>query len=149
MKAKVTWVLVADGTHAKVFENAGPGAGLTAVRDMMFEEEPLRAQDINSDREGRSFSSVGPGRSGYEPQTDPVDARETRFIKAMAERLEEKYRAGAFHRLVIAAAPAALGDIRPQLSKRLQEAIVAELPKDLTRIPTDKLEQHFDCVFAV
>jgi protein required for attachment to host cells len=149
MKAKVTWVLVADGTHAKVFENAGPGAGLTAVRDMMFEEAPLRAQDINSDREGRSFSSVGQGRSGYEPPNDPVDVRESRFIKAMAQRLEEKFREGAFQRLVIAAAPAALGDIRPELGKALQEAIVAELPKDLTRVPTDKLEQHFEGVFAV
>jgi len=149
MKPKVTWVLIADGTHAKVFQHGGPGKGLVALRDMMFEEEPLKAQDIVSDRPGRSFSSVGQGRSGYEPPSDPVDVREARFMKTVAERLDAKFREGAFHRLVIAAAPEALGDIRPQLSKAVQAAIVGELPKDLTRMPTDKLESHFDGIIAV
>ena len=30
MKPKVTWVLIADGAHAKLFENGGPGKGLVA-----------------------------------------------------------------------------------------------------------------------
>ena len=149
MKPKVTWVLIADGAHAKLFENGGPGKGLVALRDMMFEEEPLKAQDIMADRQGRTFSSVGSGRSGYEYPTDPVEVRETRFMKTMADRLDAKLREGTFDRLVIAAAPEALGEIRPQLSKQVQEKIVAELPKDLTRMPTDKLESHFDGVLAM
>lgn len=143
MKPRTTWILIADGAHAKVFESKGDGAGLSAVRGLMIDEEPMQAQDINSDRPGRTFASVGGGRSSYEPQTDPVDDRETRFMKAMAERLDQRLRDGAFTHLVIAAAPAALGEIRPYLSKALQDVIVAEMPKDLTNLPTDKLESHF------
>ena len=149
MKPKVTSFLIADGAHAKVFKHEGPGTGLVALRDLMFEEEPLKARDIMADRQGRSFSSVGHGRSGYEYTTDPVDVREARFMKTMAERLDARLREGAFDRLVIAAAPEALGEIRPQLSKAVQDTIIGELPKDLTKMPTDKLASHFDGILAM
>ena len=55
----------------------------------------------------------------------------------------------AFDRLVIAAAPAALGDLRPALSEEVRRAILAELPKDLTKVPTARLAEHLDGVIAV
>ncbi len=69
--------------------------------------------------------------------------RERRFVERVAEELERKHQQKAFDQLIIAAAPTALGDIRPVLSKELKSTIIAELPKDLTNIPTPKLEQHF------
>ena len=149
MPQRTTWVLVANGTTAKVFEHAGEGAGLNAIPDLMFDEEPVLAQDLAKDRPGRTFESAGNGRSGYEPATDPVDARETRFMKRMAERLEEKLRIGAFDRLVIVAAPAALGMIRPYLSKSLQGAVVQEVAKDFTNHPTPEIEKHLNGVLPM
>ena len=143
MKAKVTWILIADGATAKVFEHHGPGKGLRAVDDLMFEQEPLRAGDIMADRQGRSFSSVGHGRSAMEPPSDPVAVRERRFVENVAEELERKHQRHAFDRLIVAAAPTALGDLRPKLSKGVRETIVAELPKDLTNLSTPQLETHF------
>src|SRR5690606_8423012 len=46
MKTSVTWILLADGAQAKVFEHSGPGTGLTAVRDFQLDEEPLMAREI-------------------------------------------------------------------------------------------------------
>lgn len=112
MKQKVTWVLIADDAHAKVFRYDGPGAGLSALPELMAEEDSIRTENI------------------------------------MADRLGEKLAAGAFQHLVIVAAPAALGQIRPQLSKALQAAVIAELPKDLTNAPTPELESHLEPVFA-
>lgn len=148
MKAKITWILIADGAQARVLENDGPGKGLTAVKGLKFSQEPLKNQDIVTDRPGRSFSSVGHGRSAYEPEVSPVDQREAKFVSTVAAELEEHHRAGDFDRLVIAADPTSLGTIRGLLSKALQEAVVAELPKDLTNIPTAKLASHFDAYLA-
>jgi len=148
MKAKVTWILIADGAQARVLENDGPGKGLTPVKGLKFSQEPLRNQDIVTDRPGRSFASVGSGRSGYEPEVSPVDQREARFVGTLVAELEEHYRTGAFKRLIIAADPTSLGTIRNSLSKQLQEAVLAELPKDLTNIPTIKLASHFDEILA-
>jgi protein required for attachment to host cells len=150
MKPTVTWVLLADGAQAKVFAHSGPGSGLSAVEGLLFEEEPLKAQDIMSDRPGRTFSSKGSGgRSGYEYHTDPVQHREATFVKNVAEELDRKYQQSAFSRLIIAAAPTALGNIRSALSDHLREAVVAEMPKDLTNLPTPQLERHFADVLVL
>ena len=149
MKPIVTWVLLADGAQAKVFEHGGPGKGLTPVRDLLFEEEPLQAREIMADKPGRSFSSVGRGRSAIEYSSDPVQVREARFVKSVAEVLQKKHHEGAFQRLVIAAAPTALGDIRTALGHELKEAVIAELPKDFLKMPTPQLERQFEGILAM
>ena len=150
MKAKVTWIVIADGNQAKVFEHDGPGKGLRALKDLQFEQEPLKASDIMADKPGRSFASAGPGsRSSMEYSSDPVALRERKFVERLADVLNQKQQQGKFDRLVIAAAPAALGDIRPALSEGVKDTILAELPKDLTNVPTPKLASHFDGLIAI
>ncbi|WP_240229911.1 host attachment protein [Devosia lacusdianchii] len=148
MKKTVTWVLIADGAQARVLENTGPGKGLKQVDGLDFAIEPLQAQDIVSDKPGRSFSSNGSGRSAMEPKTDPVEHRETEFVKSLADMLTRQQQKGAFDRLVIAAAPIALGDIRKAISPAVKKTIVAELNKDLTNLPTAQLGQHFDTILV-
>jgi protein required for attachment to host cells len=149
MKAKTTWILIADGAQAKVFEHSGPGKGLRVVDDMHFEQAPLQAQEIMADRPGRSFASAGSARSAMEYSSDPVAVRERRFVENVAEELDRHLQKGEFDRLIVAAAPTALGDLRPAFSKGVKDTIVAELPKDLTNIPTPKLETHFEGLLAI
>jgi protein required for attachment to host cells len=149
MKAKTTWILIADGAQAKVFEHAGPGRGLRALDDLQFQQEPLQAHEIMADRPGRSFASAGSARSAMEYSSDPVQVRERRFVENVAEELDKRLQQGEFDRLIVAAAPTALGDLRPAFSKGVKETIVAELAKDLTNIPTAKLEAHFADILAV
>lgn len=148
MKKTVTWVLIANGAQARVLENTGPGKGLQQVDGLDFAIDPLQAQDIMADKPGRSHSSVGSGRSAMEPRTNPVDHREAEFVRSLADMLNRKQQSGAFDRLVIAASPTALGDIRQAMSPGVKKAIVAELSKDLTNLPTTKLGDHFDGIIA-
>ena len=150
MKPTKTWIVLADGDQAKIFEHDGPGKGLHIVKDLNLEQDHLKAQDIMSDRPGRSFASAGAGaRSAVEYHSDPVEVRERRFVQRLAQVLDEKHREGAFDRLVIAAAPTALGDLRPALSDAVKATVIAEMPKDLTNVPTAKLAEHFDGLIAV
>lgn len=149
MKPTITWVLIADGAQARVLENTGPGKGLSGVEGLKFSQEPLSAQDIVTDRPGRSSGPIGPGGGAMDPKTDPVAYRETQFVKNVAGVLEKKCADGAYDRLVIAAAPIALGDIRKSLSDNVKKTVVAELNKDLTNIPTPQLAKHFDGIIAV
>ncbi|HEY9010854.1 MAG TPA: host attachment protein [Devosia sp.] len=148
MKPIVTWVLVADGAQAQVFEHGGPGKGLIAIKDLHFSQEPLKAQEINTDRPGRRFDGGHGHRSGME-EPDPVAVREERFVKGLAEKLETMRQQGRFDRLIIAAAPSALGDLRPALSDQVKQTIMAELPKDLTNVPKGQLERHFEQLLPV
>ena len=150
MKAKVTWIVIADGNQAKIFEHDGPGKGLRALKELNFEQEPLKAQEIMADKPGRSFASAGPGaRSSMEYSSDPVAVRERRFVEHLAIVLAGKLAEGAFDRLIVAAAPTALGDLRPALSKPLREVIVLELPKDLTKLTTPDLEASLSQHLAI
>ncbi len=63
--------------------------------------------------------------------------------------LDRKALDGAFDRLVIAAAPIALGNFRKQLSDHSKKLVLAELDKDLTNLPTPQLNKHFDGIIAV
>lgn len=150
MKPIVTWIVVADGAQAKIFAHDGPGRGLQPLPDLNREQDHLQAREIMADKPGRSFSSAGPGaRSSIEYHTDPVEVRERRFVEDLADRLEASRAEGAFQRLVIAAAPNALGDLRPALSEAVRKTVVAELAKDLTNVPSPKLAEHLDGVIAV
>lgn len=147
MKKTTTWILIADGTQARVLEHTGPGKGLANVKGLDWSIPPLQSQDIDTDRPGRAHSTVG--RSAMEPKTDPAQHREAEFVRNIAGALDEKARAGAFDRLIVAAAPIALGQLRKVLSDHVRKAIVAELDKDLTNLPTPQLAKHLDGIIAV
>jgi len=149
MKKTVTWILIADGTQARVLENTGPGKGLAAVKGLDWSIVPLQSQDIDSDRPGRGHSSVGSARSAMEPRTDPAQHREAEFVRSVASELDRKAKDGAYDRLVIAAAPLALGNLRKALSEHVKKTIVAELDKDLTNLPTANIDRHLDGIIAV
>ena len=63
--------------------------------------------------------------------------------------LDAKLAAGAFDRLIIAAAPTALGSLRAALSEAVGKTVTGELPKDLTKTPTNDLASHFDGLIAL
>ena len=144
MKPSVTWVLIADGAQARVLEYTGPSKGLTQIEGLKFEDARLRSGEIMADRPGRSYSSAGYGRSGMEQRTDPRDHRETEFLRTVAELINKKALENVFRKLVIAAPPQALGDLRKFLSPAATEKVSAEIAKDLTTVPILDLGKHFE-----
>lgn len=149
MKKTVTWILIADGTQARVLEHGGPGKGLTQIEGLDWSIAPLQSQDINADRPGRASASGGSHRSAMEPRTDPAQHREAEFIRGVAAELDRRAKAGTYDRLVVAAAPIALGNLRKALSNHVKNTVIAELDKDLTNLPTSQLDKHLDGILAI
>ena len=149
MKPIRTWILVADGARARVLENTGPGMGVSEVRGMEFDGQTLENREIMSDRPGRSFESADQSRHAMEPRSDPKQLMETAFVESLVETLHKQFQAGSFDRLVLVAAPRALGDIRNALPKELAGAVYGELAKDLTKVPNAEMDRHLGEVMAV
>lgn len=149
MKPNVTWILIADGARARIVEHRGPGSGLHEVPGSEFSEERLRSADLISDRPGRTFSSTDQRRSAIERHVDPVSKQEAAFVTMLAEKLDAALLEQSFNRLIIAAAPRAMGDLRKALSPKVRKAVIAELSKDLTQTPNSQIAKHFDDVIAV
>ncbi|MCP8894059.1 host attachment protein [Shinella daejeonensis] len=135
-----TWILAADGTQARLLK------GVNLIKDgrqnpeqEIFRTEVRKAQDIMTDRPGRSHSSVGPGRSAMDYPSDPVREEQQRFAAEIADRIDDYAAKGEFDRLVLCAAPQTLGDLRGRLSDRVRTLTTAEIDKNFSSLPTDKL----------
>jgi protein required for attachment to host cells len=144
MKKTVTWILIADGTQARVLEHSGPGKGLATISGLDWSIPAMQSKDINTDGHGR-----GPNGGSMSSANSAAQMREADFIRTVAEVIDVKAKQGAFDRLVIAAAPIALGNLRKALCDQAKKLVVAELDKDLTNVPTAQLDKHFDGIFAV
>ena len=149
MKRITTWILVADGSQARLFSNDGPGHGVELVSDAVLRGRNLPGREIMSDRPGRTFDSAGQGRHAKEPRTDPREVEKRRFADQLAAMLEDELNQGKFDRLVLVAPPKALGQLRDELSKSLRARVSAELTKDLTHLPQQELQEHLGTVIAV
>ena len=138
----VTWILVADGTQAAVYGNDGPGQGIYRVEKQDFAIDlPHRVGDIMSDQEGRNVSVAG-GHHPFGPRTDPRRHLEAEFLRTVAGALEEAAQAKKFDRLVLVAAPRALGDLRSELAPHAAATVTMELDKDLVHLSERDLEKH-------
>jgi len=137
-----TWILIADGARARILQSDGKGEALQPVPGCEFGADDAPNRDIEADRPGRTFDSHGTGRHAMEPKTSPHRHRKAEFARHLADFLEKKRAQKAFDRLVIAASPATLGDLRQTLSKGVKAAIGSEVPKDLTGIPDREIADH-------
>ncbi len=142
-----TWVLIADGARARVVAYNGPGNPFTEVSNHEFAGDHAATHDIVSDQSGRSYSSVGPGRSAIEPKTDPHRELKTKFAHQLADMLAREV--ATYDRLVVVAAPATLGDLRQCLSQPVKAKVIGEVAEDLTKTPNDKVGAHLKNVLNV
>jgi protein required for attachment to host cells len=147
MKSKPTWILIADGGHAAVFESLGARSKLTPVEGMAFNMELPPNREIESDRPGRSQESANPTRHAIESRVDPHRELKRQLARKVALKLEAAARNGKFDRLAVVAAPEVLGELRAAFSDSLKSLVIAELAKDLVKIPLAELPSHLEAIW--
>lgn len=136
-----TWILVADSEKALFLRNIGD------AMDFNFEVVRKETQDNPTTREQGTHK---PGRFNDGPSvqrsaladTDWHELEKERFASDMADLLYKRAHAGAFDEIVIVAAPSVLGTLRGELHGEVRDKVVAEIDKNLTNEPIDKLEER-------
>jgi len=139
MKTRRTWILIADGASARILENTGPGDGL---KELTGKSWHARKKDAYKSAQGMTNDSVGNSMHRMAPHS-AINKEESAFAEDIAARLSDAYATGEFDNLVLTAAPEMLGLLRAHMDKKLQSSIIAELPKDLVKIPEDDIKKHF------
>jgi protein required for attachment to host cells len=147
--AHTTWILIADAACAEVLQTIGIGKKLLPVSGFAIERHIPAGRALTSERPTRTHDSVGDGRHGIEPKSDPRRALKRAFAEEIAERLDAAVHAKAFDRLVVAAPPAMLGDLRNCFTRAVRETIIAEIPHDLVKVPHKDLRVHLEPYAAV
>ena len=144
IKKTVTWILVADGTQARLYGNDGPGQGIyhATERDSKI-DLPAKAGNIMSDREGRAANPSGPGHHVMSARTDPRQHLEAEFLRKVTTELDIAAEAKFYDQLVLVAPPKALGMLRMTLGQHAAALVTKELKKDLVNLSERELERYF------
>jgi protein required for attachment to host cells len=137
-----TWFVIADGSRARVFENAGVHEDPREIADMELSIELPKSGELLADKPGRTFDSVGAGRHAKENPTDPHRHRKRDFAGKVVDQLRRAMLAERFDRLVLVAPPAFLGDLRQKLPKDLKAKVADEITLDLTNTPEQQLNTY-------
>lgn len=142
MRKTVTWIVLADAAEARILANDGPGKGLYEVPRGRLHGTKQANREIMADRPGRTFDRAGQGRHSMEPRHSAKQVSQEAFLAGVARRLERAVAAGHYDRLILVAAPKALGGLRKHLSRQVIDRISAEMPKDLIQVATADLARH-------
>jgi len=148
MKKKKTWILVADGALARVYQTDAGTEELAAVRGGEFAAENLPARDIDADKPGQGFDRAGQGQRRMRPQTDSRRHAKVEFAQELANYLQNAQQRRAYDDLVIVAPAKTLGDLRAALTPAVRDLVKAELSKDLVHLREQDLPQHLDRVLS-
>ncbi|WP_250459110.1 host attachment protein [Microbulbifer litoralis] len=136
----LAWVLVANQSHARLFEADKRASALHELESMIYPESRLKGRDIYADAPGRTFDRSGEGRHamGNYRELRRRPAR-NRFARELAHALERGREEGRYEKLYIVAEPQMVGSLRDALDSPTRAAIAGETSKNLVSSETDEI----------
>ena len=134
------WVMVGEDQKALFFRNEGDATYPNLEIVQVLEQDNPSTREQGSDRPGRTHSSVGTARSAMQ-ETNWHKLEKHRFAKDIADALYSAAHSGRYDKLVIAAPPMIMGDLRKAMHKEVSDKVVAEVSKDLTNMPPHEIEK--------
>lgn len=134
------WVMVGDGEKALFFRNEGDAIYPNLEIIDVLEHENPSTRDQGTDRPGRAISAVGSHKSALD-ETNWHKLEKHRFAKEIADVLYSAAHRGRYSKLILAAPPMTMGDLRRALHKEVSDKVVGEVSKDLTNMPPHEIER--------
>lgn len=138
---KLTWIVVADSSRARIFTADSPSSPLEEIEDLSHTEGRLHDREITSDLPGRIKSANEIGHA-YEQRTDPKQHEVDNFARYIAQHLEEARNKNRFEQLIIVAGPSFLGMLRNHLQEQTKKRVCFELDKEITALSAADIRQH-------
>jgi protein required for attachment to host cells len=135
-----SYVLVADGAKMLFFRNEGDADNPNLTVLAAEQQADIADRDIKTDMAGQKPGSLGMGGASSASEADFHRQAEDRFAAEAAGRLNRAALANEFEKLIIVAPPKTLGELRKHYHKQVAGRIAAEIAKDLTGHPVDRIE---------
>lgn len=139
---KERWIIVANSAVARVFTLVN-GNEIVEVETLVHPASRLHVSEIVSDRQGRSFESVGMRRGSPDLAIDPKKHEAVLFAKKINDYMEKMRNENRIDRLYLAASPSFLGLLRQHISDPMNQLITAMVDKDMTELKTSEIPGYF------
>jgi protein required for attachment to host cells len=134
------WILVANGSVARLFTRAGPADPLVALETIEFPEGRQHAHEADRDRPGHERSDHSSSGARFEPQTSLKHKLHERFAQQLADRLDDGLADGAYGGLWVIASSPLLGSLRSALSDAVVPRVKLSHDADFTGLDVASLE---------
>ncbi len=133
-------VVIADGEKMLFLRNEGDEKypNLEVERKRTQDNPPDR--ELGTDKPGHQQESAAPGSRAYD-ETDFHQLAEDRFAKETAELLKKRALNNDFEKLIIAAPPRTLGEMRKHYHVEVENRLAGEVDKELTGHPLVDIEK--------
>ena len=142
---RITWFCVADAGTVRIKQQASQRAPLSSVVTLNHEpyehgryEPPPRTQE-----------SASPARHSFTDTEGPVRREKREFAAVVADYLDVAAERGEYQRLVLAAPPKFLGDLRAALGAKARAMVAGEIDKDLTKESDAELAERISGLASV
>lgn len=141
-----TWILVADGAHARIFNAETAKSTLTEIESFAHPETQQHEQALTSDLPGRQAGGSIAGHHSVESQTDPKEYEGIKFARELCRHLEIAHNEQKFRQLIVVAAPSFLGLLREEMSDNVSKVVTLELDKDIVKFNDHAIRQHLPAI---
>ncbi|MFI2811403.1 MULTISPECIES: host attachment protein [Microbulbifer] len=138
----ISWVLVANQSHARLFEATNATGNLHEVEGMIYPEARMKGTELYSDGPGRSFDSGGEGRHGMGNPRELHNRAGSRFAKELAHALERGRQEGRYEKLYIIAEPQMVGNLRDELDPPTRATIAGESGKNVVHCAPEEIRSQ-------
>lgn len=143
------WIVTANSCFAKIFEVKGHGHQIKEIQHLDFPKGRQKGTEINSDRPGRAFDSMGMSRHSHSTEVSLHEHENKVFAHQIAEVLRLAHDNKAFEQLAIVAPPHFLGELKQHINNGVKKTIIKEVGKDLPEHLSEKeridhLSQYLD-----
>jgi protein required for attachment to host cells len=139
-----TWILVADGSRARLFAASQRGKPWKLIEQLEHPESRAKAADIDPTERGTQKQSFGFGSPTMEPKNPPRRVEQMHFGEQLAHKLDAGLKHGEYGALVLVAGPRFLGELKGMLDAHVTKCVIAALDKDYTQLNERELAERLD-----
>ena len=143
---KKQWILVANGSRARLFSRTSVGDPLVALHTIDFPEGRLKGNELARHRQGHENSDHSTAAAHFEPHTSPRKKLLHRFARELAESLEDSLARGEYDALWLAASSPFLGELRSALSQAVTASLQGVYEVDLTSLDLGAIETRLQAL---
>ena len=131
-----TWLLVANGSEARLFETEKRPKTLKLIKNFEHEESREKGSDLITDRSGMYQGDTTNGRGAIQgsmaESTDPKTHEMERFAGELVDALDKGRTTNKFNNLIIVSSPKFHGLLNRKMNHHLESLVGRHVNKDLT-----------------
>ncbi|MDH5784818.1 MAG: host attachment protein [Chromatiales bacterium] len=139
---KNTWLLVANGSEARLYETEFRPKTLTLIKEFSHPESRERNLELSSDKSGHYQGDVGTGASSqgsFSEPTDPKAYEMERFAAELVKTLDAGRNAHSYEHLVVASSPKFHGLLNKKMNGHISKLVDKHINKDFTALKEEEL----------